>query len=397
MISSALPVRPRVLVGDDSDLARDLIVRGLSLDPGLDVVGQAADVYDARDKIVSLLPDVVTLDVEMPRMDGIEFLRRLMPQYPLPVIVVSAFTAEGSRRAYEALEAGAVDIVGKPRANDSSGLKDMLLELASKVKLASAIDKRKLAGSVFSRAKQAASSPLPAGGMSPRPAHGACPDARPRGKPAAQEGGWSKPLPEWKPGSPPCIVAIGASTGGVAAVSRIVSALPADSPPIVIVQHMPATFTRLFAQSLDRSSAMVVREAADGQRLVPGAAFIGPGDFHLRVLRDASGYILRCEAGEKVSGHRPSVDVLFESVAKAAASRAIGLLLTGMGRDGADGLLAMRRAGAVCLAQDEESSVVFGMPQEAWRIGAAERLVPLERAAAELMRASASISRQGDA
>jgi two-component system chemotaxis response regulator CheB len=361
-------------VVDDSALARDLISRGLGLDPGIDVIGQASDVYDARDKIVRLSPDVLTLDVEMPGMDGIEFLRRLMPQYPLPVVVVSAFTAEGSRHALEALEAGAVDVVGKPSGGDPHGLRDMLLELAGKVKLAASIDPKKLG--------------LRDGGLAKENPPGTKPVAKAAapGKAAFAMDGREEEMA--------CLVAIGASTGGVAALSRIVTGLPASSPPVLIVQHMPPVFTKLFAQSLDKAAAMEVREAADGDRLRPGLALIGAGDLHLRVLRDQKGFLVRCEEGAKVAGHRPSVDVLFNSVAAAAGARAIGLLLTGMGRDGADGLLEMRRHGARCLAQDEESSVVFGMPQEAWRSGAAERLVPLECCAAEITALAAAFRRR---
>jgi len=356
-------VRPvRALVVDDSALVRDLLSRGLALDPGIEVVGQAADVFEARDRIVALSPDVLTLDVNMPGMDGIEFLRRLLPQYPIPVIVVSAFTAEGSRLGLAALEAGAVDVVAKPSAADPGGFKDMLLDLAARVREAGRMDRTKLGrpGGI-GVAHRAMTAPAVTGG--------------------AVSG--TAPLP---PRPSPCVVAIGASTGGVNALGIVIPLLPASCPPVVIVQHMPAVFTRLFAESLDKTSQAEVREARDGDGLAPGLVLVAPGDLQLRVVREGAGlYRVRCAPGPKVSGHRPSVDVLFGSVAEAAGQRAAGLLLTGMGRDGADGLLAMRRAGARCLAQDEESSVVFGMPREAWINGAAERLVPLDRAAAELM------------
>jgi two-component system chemotaxis response regulator CheB len=385
--ASAMPtmrMRPvRALVVDDSALVRDLLSRGLSLDPGIEVVGQAADVYEARDRIVALAPDVLTLDVNMPGMDGIEFLRRLLPQYPIPVIVVSAFTAEGSRLGLAALEAGAVDVVAKPSATDPGGLRDMLLDLAARVREAGRMDRAKLgrpggpgvpSGPGTAAGRGAGRTNAPPGAN----------DVAQRLK-AARSGPGSDvaPLPP-KPSS--CVVAIGASTGGVNALGAIVPLLPSTCPPVVIVQHMPAVFTRLFAESLDKASQVEVREARDGDGLAPGLVLVAPGDLQLRVVRESPGlYRVRCAPGPKVSGHRPSVDVLFGSVAEAAGQRAAGLLLTGMGRDGADGLLAMRRTGARCLAQDEESSVVFGMPREAWINGAAERLVPLDRAAAELM------------
>jgi len=393
---SATPTRPvHVLVVDDSALVRDLLARGLSLDPGIKVVGQAADVYEARDRIVALSPDVLTLDVNMPGMDGIEFLRRLLPQYPIPVIVVSAFTAEGSRLGLAALEAGAVDVVAKPSAADPGGLRDMLLDLAARVREAGRMDRAKLG-----RPGGPGAPGVPGGGgMGRAGREGALPGTigfaqRVKTSRAGTGAGADTAPLQARPS--PCVVAIGASTGGVNALGAVVPLFPASCPPVVIVQHMPAVFTRLFAESLDKTSQAEVREARDGDGLAPGLVLVAPGDLQLRVVREGAGlYRVRCVPGPKVSGHRPSVDVLFGSVAEAAGQRAAGLLLTGMGRDGADGLLAMRRAGARCLAQDEESSVVFGMPKEAWINGAAERLVPLERAAAELMEMAANTSRNG--
>ncbi len=342
--------KTRVLIVDDSAVARDLLERGLSLDKDIEVVGKASDAYSARDKIVFLKPDVLTLDVEMPRMDGIEFLKRLIPQYPIPTVVVSAVTAEGSRRALDALEAGAVEVVGKPSANDRGALREMLADLAEKVKAAAASDLSKLAG----RAK-------------PRPkAPRAAPAARPSGRVSR-------------------VVAIGASTGGTVALHHVIEALPADMPPILVVQHMPPVFTRMFAESLDRSSALSVSEAADGDPLERGRVYIAPGDRHLSLARKNGGYIVSVGDEAKVSGHRPSVDVLFRSVAAEAGADGVGVLLTGMGRDGADGLLKMRETGARCISQDEASSVVWGMPREAWEAGAAEKLVPLDEIAGEIM------------
>jgi len=330
----------RVLIVDDSAIARDLIEKGLARNPDIEIVGKASDAYSARDRIVLRKPDVVTLDVEMPKMDGIEFLKRLLPQYPIPVIVVSAVTTEGSHRALEALEAGAVAVVGKPKANDREGLATMLEELSEAVIEASRAQIRS-----------------PANAHSPR----ATPRPRAVGPMQANR-----------------VVAIGASTGGTAALNSIIPALPLNFPPTLVVQHMPPVFTRMFAEALGKTSQVRVREAEEGDRLEPGLVLIAPGDMHLRVAMEGGIGRIRLGRGEKVSGHRPSVDVLFTSVAKAYGAKAVGVLLTGMGRDGADGLLEMRRAGSRCIAQDEESSVVFGMPKEAWKIGAAESLVGLQ-------------------
>jgi two-component system chemotaxis response regulator CheB len=358
----------RVLIVDDSAIARDLLERGLSADPGIEVVGKASDVFAARDKIVFLKPDVMTLDVEMPRMDGIEFLKRLIPQYPIPTVVVSAVTADGSRRAMEALSAGALEVVAKPSGGDRNALAAMIADLADKVKSAAGADPSKIR-----IAASAAARPAGAGPASRAPKSGDRLSRR-LGRTAVSVSS-----------SAECgVVAIGASTGGTTALHRIVENLPADMPPIVVVQHMPPVFTRMFSDALDRSSAVHVFEAEDGMPLVPGTVLVAPGDKHLRVVRVRDEYRVSCGDGPKVSGHCPSVDVLFSSVAETFASRAVGVLLTGMGRDGAAGLLSMRSAGARCVAQDEASSVVWGMPREAWENGAAEKLVPLDDMAREL-------------
>lgn len=339
--------RVRVLIVDDSAIARDFLERGLSAYPWIEIAGKASDAYSARDKIVLNEPDVVTLDVEMPGMDGIEFLRRLIAQHPIPVIIVSSVTADGSRRAVEALEAGAVDVVPKPDAKNAQGLSLMIAELAEKIQTASLanVDKTVMGTSDT------------AGGAR---GHVAADAKKTRGDAASVDR----------------IVAIGASTGGTNVLHAIIPEFPRDIPPVVIVQHMPPVFTRMFAESLCRSSSVNVVEAKSGDALERGCVYIAPGDFHCTLVRSHAGYSLKCSEGEKVSGHRPSVDVLFRSVALAAGPAAVGVLLTGMGRDGADGLLEMRRRGARCFAQDEASSVVFGMPKEAWVNGAAERLIP---------------------
>ncbi|HUX13805.1 MAG TPA: chemotaxis response regulator protein-glutamate methylesterase [Spirochaetia bacterium] len=344
--------RIRVLVVDDSALVRDILEKGLSGYADIDVVGKAPDVYVARDKIVFLNPDVITLDVEMPRMDGVEFLKRLMPQYPLPVIMVSSMTREGGRITLEALEAGAVDFVPKPASNVSDGLRSMIGDLAEKIRVAAHTDVSRW----LKRRNEKREAPPP---------H--------RQKAGILSGSTDK------------VVAIGASTGGTVALHRIISSFPPDMPGTVVVQHMPPVFTKMFAESLDNESAVEVKEAEDGDRIIRGRVLVAPGDFHMQVRRSGGQYLTECYKAEKVNGHSPSVDVLFSSVAKHVGENAVGALLTGMGSDGAAGLLEMRRSGSRCFAQDEETSVVFGMPQKAWENGGAEKLVPVERVTSEIM------------
>lgn len=336
----------RVLVIDDSSLVRTILSQGLNADPGIEVVGSAPDPYVARDRIVELKPDVLTLDVEMPRMDGVEFLRRLMPQYPLPVVMVSALTKRGQQITLDALDAGAVDFVTKPSTDVARGLSAMMLELRTKIKIASSANvghfkERKaalLAGKVLSTPKALAV-------------------------------------------STDKIIAIGASTGGTEAIRTIITRYPVNTPGVVIVQHMPAGFTRMFADRLNELCPMQVKEAENGDRVMAGRILIAPGEKQLRVRRSGGIYEVDCRPGEKVSGHCPSVDVMMHSVAEHVGRNAVGIMLTGMGRDGAAGMLAMHRAGARNIAQDEKSSVVFGMPKEAFTNGGAERLVPLDEIA----------------
>ncbi|MFZ5774745.1 MAG: protein-glutamate methylesterase/protein-glutamine glutaminase [Thermodesulfobacteriota bacterium] len=339
--------RIRVLIVDDSSLVRNILSQGLSADPGIEVVGTAPDPYVARDKIVELRPDVLTLDVEMPRMDGVEFLRRLMPQYPLPVVMVSALTQKGKQITLDALDAGAVDFVTKPSTDVARGLSAMIMELRTKIKIASSAN--------VSHWKERRAHLFSSGGVLTAP----------------------KALAE----STDKVIAIGASTGGTEAIREVISRFPAATPGVVIVQHMPSGFTRMFAERLNELCAMQVKEAQSGDRVMPGRILIAPGDKHMRVRRSGGIYEVECREGEKVSGHCPSVDVLMHSVAEHVASNAVGVILTGMGRDGAEGMLAMRRRGARTLAQDEASSVVFGMPKEAYANGAAEKLVPLDKIA----------------
>ncbi|TPV93546.1 MAG: chemotaxis response regulator protein-glutamate methylesterase [Myxococcales bacterium FL481] len=340
----------RVLVVDDSALARKILCDGLNECDGIEVVGAAHDPYEARDLIVKLDPDVITLDVEMPKMDGVEFLRRLMPQYPKPVVMVSSLTTRGGEIAMQALEAGAVDLVLKPTSQVERGLEAMLLELSTKVRIASTAN--------VSEWKNR------------RP-------PKPRASPVASAGALAVTTDK--------VVVIGASTGGTEAIRAVLSGLPITCPGVVIVQHMPAVFTKIYADNLNKDLRLHVKQAESGDRVLAGRVFIAPGDLQMRITRSGGQYRLQCEDGPKVCGHRPSVEVLMQSAAKSLGSNAVGVMLTGMGRDGADGLLAMRKAGARTFAQDEATSVVFGMPREAHLNGGAERLVPLRDMAGTIM------------
>ncbi|MEW5818197.1 MAG: chemotaxis response regulator protein-glutamate methylesterase [Spirochaetota bacterium] len=333
--------KTRVLIIDDSALVRDILSKGLSSDPEIEVVGTAPDVYIARDKIVLNKPNVLTLDVEMPRMDGVEFLKRLMPQYPLPVIMVSAMTAPGAKTTLEALENGAIDFVLKPSSSFGSGLTEMIGDLREKVKAAAGVDVSKWKREDFS--------------------HGAK----------------NKIQPRVLVGSTDKVIAIGASTGGTTAIRQVVSNFPADMPGTVIVQHMPPKFTNMFAEKLNEIANVEVKEAESGDRIVTGRVLIAPGGYHMEVYRSGGNYLVKCFEGEKVNGHCPSVEVLFRSMAKHVGSNAVGVILTGMGRDGADAMLEMRKAGARTFAQDEKTSVIFGMPGEAYKCGGVESLIPL--------------------
>lgn len=339
----------RVIVVDDSALVRDILAHGLAMDPAIEVVAKASDPYVARDQIIKHRPDVLTLDVEMPRMDGVEFLRRLMPQYPLPVVMVSALTQRGKQITLDALDAGAVDFVSKPGTDVARGLSNMMMELRTKVKIAST------ANVSHWKSKRAA--------------------------PPVRSTVTSSALAE----STDKVIAIGASTGGTEAIKDVVVPLPAACPGVVIVQHMPAGFTKMYAERLNTLCAMEVKEAETGDRVMPGRILLAPGDYHMTILRSGGVYRVDCSKGEKVCGHCPSVEVMMNSVAKNVGANAVGVMLTGMGSDGAGGMLAMREAGARTLAQDEASSVVFGMPKVAYEGGGAERLVPLEKIAGEVL------------
>ena len=340
----------KVLVIDDSALAREIISKGLSKDPNIEVVGTAMDVYVARDKIVFRKPDVLTLDIEMPKMDGLEFLKKLMPQYPLPVVIVSSMSKPGAKITLEALENGAIDYVLKPNKRIGEGLNGMMRELIDKIEIANEVD--------VSHWKSIFDITIP------------------------HHKTISKKVLE---GTTDKIIAIGASTGGTVAITRILESFPADMPGTIVVQHMPPGFTMLFADKLNKTCKIEVKEAEDGDRIITGRALIAPGDYHSRVVRSGGQYLVECYSGEKVNGHCPSVDVLFDSLAENAGSNGIGVILTGMGRDGARGMLKMRKAGARTIAQDEKSSIIFGMPKEAYINGGAEQLVNLNDISDEIL------------
>jgi two-component system chemotaxis response regulator CheB len=335
----------RVLVVDDSALVRKLLTAILAEDPQIEVVGQAADPYEARDKIKELSPDVLTLDVEMPRMDGLTFLRNLMRLRPMPVVMVSSLTEASADVTMAALEAGAVDYVSKPKLGVAEGLQAMADELCRKVKAAA-------------RAR-----------------------LRPR---AAEQPTAAKPVRAVQLQTTDRIIAIGASTGGTEALADIVAALAPDTPALLITQHIPEVFSKRFADRLNRVSPLSVSEASDGAAVLLGHAYIAPGDFHLRLVRSGAKYYCKVTQDDPINRHRPAVDALFNSVAIEAGRNAIGVILTGMGGDGAEGLLAMRQAGALTIAQDRETSVVWGMPGEAVKRGAAAETLPLGRIAQRL-------------
>jgi two-component system, chemotaxis family, protein-glutamate methylesterase/glutaminase len=347
----------RVLVVDDSALARRAISDALTRDPEIEVVGAASDAYVARDQILALQPDVVTLDLEMPRMDGLTFLKILQEHYPVPVVVVSSLTPSGSAKALEALKAGALDVLAKP--DGSGNLGQLAHQLAYHVKAAA----QSRGGS--SRPKIAVEAVTPIA-------------------PLIRPGEFSSRR----------IIVIGASTGGVEALRFLLPRLPDGLPPIVVVQHIPANFSRILASHLDELCAFTVREAVDEEELRTGLCLVAPGDFHLALVAAGSGYRVRLTQSPPVHHCRPSVDILFRSAAEQAGDQAIAALLTGMGVDGARGLRSLRAAGARTLAEDEESCIVFGMPQAAIKLGAAEEVVSLPRMPQAILQALARDSRK---
>jgi two-component system chemotaxis response regulator CheB len=349
--------RIKVLVVDDSALVRKILTELLSAEPAFEVVGAAGDGYAAREMIKRLDPDVLTLDVEMPKMDGVTFLRNLMRLRPMPVVMVSSLTEQGADITLDALAVGAVDFLTKPKLDIAARLAEYGDELRAKVRAA--------AGARV-RASGATAAP-----RSVAPAYSA-------------DAVLSKQQPRHFR-TTDRLIAIGASTGGTEAIKEVLLGLPADAPGILIAQHIPKNFSEAFARRMNRLSQLTVVEAQDGQQILPGHAYVAPGDRHLMLERDGARYVCRLDDGELVNRHKPSVDVLFRSVAQQAGRNAIGALLTGMGRDGARGLLEMREAGSATIAQDEASSVVWGMPGEAVALGAADEVLPLDAIARRLL------------
>ncbi len=362
----------KVLIVDDSALVRQILTEILSRDPGIEVVGSATDPYAARDKIKRLNPDVLTLDVEMPRMDGLTFLSNLMRLRPMPVVMVSSLTESGASVTLQALELGAVDFVTKPKVDLAHTLDDYALEIREKVRIAAR-----------ARVQERRSAPVPP--MAAAPALSKASPLIPQEKYSAdvilQNEGQRRPFKTTE-----SIIAIGASTGGTEAIKEVLIRLPRDCPGVVITQHIPEAFSGPFARRMDSVSALSVCEARDGQQVVPGHAYIAPGDQHLMLVRDGARYVCRLSSGPPVNRHRPSVDVLFRSVAANAGLNAIGVILTGMGDDGAQGMKEIHQAGAPTIAQDEQTSVVWGMPGQAVKLGGVGKIMPLEAIPAQIMR-----------
>jgi len=345
-------VKTRVIVVDDSALVRSLLTEIINREPDLCCIGAASDPLVAREMIRNLDPDVITLDVEMPRMDGLDFLARLMRLRPMPVVMVSTLTERGADVTLKALELGAVDFVAKPKIGIANGLQRLGDEITDKIRIAARARVHRLAP-----AAPAAGAAAAAAGATP-----------PIGRLSTEK-----------------LIFIGASTGGTEATREVLMQLPADAPAVLITQHMPPGFTRSYAARLDGLCRIRVSEAADGERVLPGHAYIAPGGLHLSVERSGANYIARVRDGEPVNRHKPSVEVLFESAARVAGRNALGVMLTGMGADGARAMRAMRDAGSWNICQDEASCVVFGMPREAIAHGAADEVLPLARIAPRLI------------
>ena len=347
----------RTIVVDDSALIRQMLSEMLNEAPDIEVVDTAHDPYDAREKIKQHNPDVITLDVEMPKMDGITFLRNIMRLRPMPVIMVSSLTQEGADVTLEALEVGAVDYVPKPQTNLASEFHNYAGEIQEKVRMAASANVRRR--------------------VSP--------------KTPPEKKGVDAVLPRRKPGdlqSTEKLIAIGASTGGTEAIRQVLEQLPPDSPAVVVAQHIPQAFSGAFASRMDGGCALTVCEAQHGQRIIPGHVYVAPGDRHLTIKRDGARYTCHLNDGEPVNRHRPSVDVLFRSVAEQAGRNAVAALLTGMGDDGAQGMKELHDLGVTTVAQDEGSSVVWGMPGTAVELGATDHVLPLDAIASALLNAS---------
>lgn len=337
--------RIRVLVVDDSSMMRHLLKDLLETDHDLEVVGSAVDPYEAREKLVALKPDVMTLDVEMPRMDGVTFLEKVMRHFPTRTVIISSLTQEGSEMAMRALSAGAIDVIAKPKLDLTKGLKEMAESLTARVKAAAG--------------------------------------ARLVGKSVMSPVGISRP--DVKMETTHKVIAVAASTGGTEAIKVFLQGLPREAPGVLIVQHMPPLFTRSYAALLKSLTGFDVREAAEGDRVTPGTVLLAPGNFHLELSRSGAFYSAHLHQEPMLLGLRPSAEFLFRSVAKHAGGNAVGVILTGLGNDGASGLLEMKKSGSLTIAQNEETCVVYGMPKEAVALGAAQRILPLEEIAGAIV------------
>ena len=370
--------KTRVVVVDDSALVRSLLAEIINRQPDMECIGAAADPLAAREMIRNLNPDVITLDVEMPKMDGIDFLSKLMRLRPMPVVMVSTLTERGADVTLKALELGAIDFVAKPKIGVADGLRQLSHDITDKIRVASKAR--------IHRPPPAPTSMMSTGAHAVPTAHG-------------QAGGSAHPHPTTPrpPAAPRVTLAslgrlstekiffIGASTGGTEATKEVLTALPADCPAVVITQHMPPGFTRNYAARLDGLCKIRVKEAEDGERILPGHAYIAPGGLHLSVEKSGANYVARVRDGDPVNRHKPSVEVLFKSAAACVGPNAIAIMLTGMGADGATAMREMRDAGAYCVAQDEATCVVFGMPREAIAAGAINEVLPLPKIAGHIM------------
>lgn len=348
MEKSATLSKIKVLIVDDSAIVRKILREELDKEPDIEVIGTAPDPFVARDKIVLQKPDVITLDIEMPRMDGLTFLKKIMQYHPVPVIIVSSLTPKGSQMALEAMENGAIEVLAKPGSSFSVG--DMSTQLKEKIRVAAKANLQQV------RRTPVSPSPVTVNA--------------------------SQALRE----TTQKLIAIGASTGGTEALKEVLVKMPVNTPGILVVQHMPAEFTRAFAERLNKICSIEVREAQDGDSVLNGQALIAPGNYHMFLRRSGAKYFVNIKDGPRVHHQRPAVDVLFQSVAQYAGANAIGVILTGMGADGAQGILRMKEAGAKTIAQDEASCVVFGMPKEAIKLGAIDRVIPLDRIPQEVIR-----------
>lgn len=346
----------RVLVVDDSAVVRQALTKILESDPGIKVMGTAHDPFIAVNKMRNEIPDVITLDVEMPRMDGLTFLKKIMSQHPLPVVIISSLTTMGTQTAFKALEYGAVDIITKPQLHELQFFEDSKIRICDVVKAAASarLHRKTLLESPAEKRLLKSELQLP-----------------------IVQSGPTKNNDK--------VVLIGASTGGTEAITEILTAIPLDSPGILIVQHMPEKFTRSFADRLNDLCKIQVKEAENGDVVMRGRVLIAPGNKHMSVIRNGSKYIVNVQDGPLVNRHRPSVDVLFKSAAKSVGKNAVGVILTGMGGDGAEGLLEMRNSGAFTIAQDEKSCIVFGMPKEAIKLNAVDKILPLDKVATSIL------------